>query len=163
MRKTTQSRLHDMMTVYARTIAQQAGGPTKEQSAQQKFDQLRDDIIRPLMNEFAEALEMYGHVGRVYGRPMSVSTPGNVTQNAQVVMNILPKTADEAPEAARQEYQISFVLAPEKQKIQANMTHGPQHQSCSSCPNDFHPLEGVTAELIEAELLEMMRHVFAKS
>lgn len=163
MRKTTQLCLQDMMTVYARAVAQQAGGPTKEQSAQWMFDQLRDDIIRPLMNEFAEALETYGHVSRVYGKPMSVSTPGNVTQNAEVVMNILPKTEGEAPEVSRQEYQISFVLAPEKQKIQATMTHGPQNQSCSTCPNDFHPLEGVTAELIEAELLEMMQHVFVKS
>ena len=38
-------------------------------------------------------------------------------------------------------------------------SHPPRGQS--SCPHDLHPLEGVTPELIEAELLEMMQHVFA--
>lgn len=163
MRETTQTCLRDIMVIHARAVAQQAGGPTKEQAAQQMFDQLRDDVIRPLMKEFAEALETHGHVCRVYGKPMSVTTPGNVTQNAEIVMTIVPKVGDEAPEVARREYQISFVLAPEEQKIRAIMTHGPRSEPCSTCPHDFHPLEGVTPELIEAELLEMMRHVFAQT
>ena len=53
------------------------------------------------------------------------------------------------------------MLAQEHVKLLARMTHGRWEESCSSCPHDLHPLEGVTPELIEAELLEMMQHVFA--
>jgi hypothetical protein len=53
------------------------------------------------------------------------------------------------------------MLAQEHRKLLAQMTHGRWEESCSSYPHDLHPLEGVTPELIEAELLEMMQHVFA--
>jgi hypothetical protein len=75
-------------------------------------------------------------------------------------MHILPKERAVAP-ATCKGYQLSFMLEQEHGKLLARMTHGRWQESCSSCPHDLHPLEGVTPELIEAELLEMMQHVFA--
>ena len=112
------------------------------------------------MTAFGEVLEAHGHHCRVYDKPISVTTPGNLTQNAEIIMHILPKEGA-VPPATRKGYQLSFMLAQEHRKLLARMTHGRWEESCSSCPHDLHPLEGVTPELIEAELLEMMQHVFA--
>ena len=89
-----------------------------------------------------------------------MTTPGNLTQNAEIVMHILPKEGA-VPPATRKGYHLSFMLEQEHGKLLARMMHGRWQESCSSCPHDLHPLEGVTPELIEAELLEMMQHVFA--
>ena len=112
------------------------------------------------MAAFGEVLEAHGHHCRVYDKPVSVTTPGNLTQNAEIIMYILPK-AGAVPPATHKGYRLSFLLAQEHRKLLARMTHGRWEESCSSCPHDLHPLEGVTPELIEAELLEMMQHVFA--
>ena len=109
------------------------------------------------MTAFGEVLEAHGHHCRVYDKPMSVTTPGNLTQNAEIIMHILPKEGA-VPPATRKGYRLSFLLAQEHGKLLARMTHGRWEESCSSCPHDLHPLEGVTPELIEAELLEMMQH-----
>jgi hypothetical protein len=154
------SSLNDVMVGYDQAVAERAQGPTDEEAAQRKFDQLRDQVIRPLMTAFVEVLEAHGHRCRIYDKPTSVTTPGNLTQNAEIIMHILPKEGA-VPLATRKGYQISFVLAQEHRKLLARMTHGRWEESCSSCPHDLHPLEGVTPELIEAELLEMMQHVFA--
>ena len=156
----TGSYLNDVMVRYDQAVAKRARGPTDDEAAQQTFDHLRDEVIRPLMTAFGEVLEAHGHHCRVYDKPTSVTTPGNLTQNAEIVMHILPKEAA-VPPATRKGYQLSFMLAQEHRKLLARMTHGRWEESCSSCPHDLHPLQGVTAELIEAELLEMMQHVFA--
>jgi hypothetical protein len=158
MRDSTGTYLNDMMFRYDRAVAKP--GPTDEETAQQTFDHLRDEVIRPLMAAFGEVLEAHGHHCRVYNKPTSVTTPGNLTQNAEIIMHILPKEGAVAP-ATRKGYQLSFMLAQEHRKLSARMAHGRWQESCSSCPHDLHPLEGVTPELIEAELLEMMQHVFA--
>jgi hypothetical protein len=158
MRDSTGTYLNDMMFRYDRAVAKP--GPTDEETAQQTFDHLRDEVIRPLMAAFGEVLEAHGHHCRVYNKPRSVTTPGNLTQNAEIIMHILPKEGAVAP-ATRKGYQLSFMLAQEHRKLSARMAHGRWQESCSSCPHDLHPLEGVTPELIEAELLEMMQHVFA--
>jgi hypothetical protein len=152
--------LNDVMVGYDQAVAERAQEPTDEETAQQKFDQLREAVIRPLMRAFGEVLEAHGHHCRVYDKPISVTTPGNLTQYAEIIMHILPKEGA-VPPVTRNGYQLSFLLAQEHRKLLARMTHGRWEESCSSCPHDLHPLEGVTAELIEAELLEMMQHVFA--
>jgi hypothetical protein len=160
MRECTGSFLNDVMVGYDQAVAERAQEPTDEETAQQKFDRLRDAVIRPLMSAFGEVLQGHGHHCRIYDKPISVTTPGNLTQNAVIIMHILPK-AVAVPPPMRKGYQLSFTLATEHGKLSAGMTHGRWEESCSSCPHDFHPLEGVTPELIEAELLEMMQHVFA--
>jgi hypothetical protein len=160
MRERIGASLNDVMVGYDQAVAGRAQQSTDEETAQQKFDQLRDAVIRPLMRAFGEVLEAHGHHCRVYDKPVSVTTPGNLTQNAEIIMHILPKEGA-VPAPARKGYRLSFLLAEEHQKLSARMTHGRWEESCSSCPHDLHPLEGVTAELIEAELLEMMQHVFA--
>jgi hypothetical protein len=160
MRESIGASLNDVMVGYDEAVAGQAPESTNEETAQQQFDQLRDAVIRPLMRAFGELLEAHGHHYRVYDKPISVTTPGNLTQNAEIIMHILPKEGA-VPAPARKGYQLSFLLAQEHRKLLARMTHGRWEESCSSCPHDLHPLEGVTPELIEAELLEMMRHVFA--
>lgn len=161
MRECTGSYLNDVMVGYDQAVAKRARGPTDEETAQQKFDQLRDEVIRPLMTAFGGVLDAHGHRWRVYGKAMSVTTPGNLTQNPEIVMYVLPKTEDEPASARGDGYQISFILAPEQRKMLARMSHGPSAGPCSACPHDLHPLNGVTSELIEAEILEMMQHVFA--
>src|SRR5512132_1088023 len=78
----------------------------------------------------------------------------------EIIMHVLPKEGGVPPQT-RKGYRLSFLLAQDHRKFLAQMTHGRWEDSCSSCPHDLHPLEGVTPELIEAELLEMMQHVFA--
>ena len=160
MRECTGSYLNDVMVRYDRAVGKRVTGPTDDEAAQQMFDHLRDEVIRPLMATFGEVLEAHGHHCRVYDKPISVTTPGNLTQNAELIMHILPKEAA-VPPATRKGYQLSFMLAQEHRKLLVQMTHGRWEESCSSCPYDLHPLQGVTPELIEAELLEMMQHVFA--
>jgi hypothetical protein len=160
MRESTGSYLNDMMLHYDRAVAKRQAGPTDDEAAQQTFDHLRNEVIRPLMAAFGEVLEAHGHHCRVYDKPMSVTTPGNLTQNAEIIMHVLPKEGD-VPPPTRKGYRLSFLLAQDHRKLLARMTHGRWEESCSSCPHDLHPLEGVTPGLIEAELLEMMQHVFA--
>src|SRR5512147_31784 len=151
MRECTGSCLNEVMVRYDRAVAKRARGPTDEETAQQVFDQLRDEVIRPLMTACGEVLEAHGHHCRVYDKPISVTTPGNLTQNAEIIMHILPKEGA-VPPATHKDYRLSFLLAQEHRKLLARMTHGRWEESCSSCPHDLHPLEGVTPELIEAEL-----------
>jgi hypothetical protein len=140
MRDSTGTYLNDMMVRYDRAVAKP--GSTDEETAQQTFDQLRNEAIRPLMTAFGEALEAHGHHCRVYDKPTSVTTPGNLMQNAEIIMHILPKEGA-VPLMTRKGYQLSFMLAQEHQKLLARM-----EESCSSCPHDLHPLKGVTPELI---------------
>ena len=112
------------------------------------------------MTAFGEVLEAHGHHCRIYDKPISVTAPGNLTQNAEIIMHILPKESA-VPPATCKGYQLSFKLAQEHGKLLVRMKHGRWEEPCSSCPHDLHPLEGVTPELIEAEFLEMMKHVFA--
>ena len=123
MRESTGSCLNDMMVHYDRAVAKREAGPTDDEAAQRKFDQLRDEAIRPLMTAFSEVLEARGHHCRVYDKPMSVTTPGNLTQNAEIIMHVLPKEGA-VPPATRQGYQLSFLLAQEHRKLLARMTHG---------------------------------------
>jgi len=149
-----------MMVLYDRAGAGRQAGPTDDKAPQRTFEHLRDKVIRPLMTAFGEVLEAHGHHCRVYSRGISVTTPGNLLQNAEVVMHILPKEDAALPTMTHKAYRLSFILA-QHAKLLARMTHGRWEESCSSCPHDLHPLQGVTPELIEAELLEMMQHVFA--
>ena len=160
MHKSTESCLNDILVNYDQAIGMEEAGPTEEEAAQQKFDRLRDVVIHPLMREFGEVLEAHGHHCRVYDKPISVTTPGNLTQSAEIIMHILPKAGVLAP-ATGKGYRLSFTLTQEHRKLLAQMAHGRGEHPCSSCPHDLHPLEGVTPGLIEAELLEMMQHVFA--
>ena len=131
MRECTGSSLKDVMVGYDQAAAKRARGPTDEEVAQQTFDHLRDEVIRPLMTAFGEVLEVHGHHCRVYDKPISVTTPGNLTQNAEIVMHILPKEGA-VPAPARKGYQLSFLLAQEHRKLLARMTHGRWEESCSS-------------------------------
>jgi hypothetical protein len=149
------------MVHYDRAVAKREARPTVEEVAQQMFDHVRDEVIRPLMTAFGEVLEAHGHHCRIYDKSMSVSTPGNVTQSPEIIMYVLPKAAGEPSPARSNAYRISFLLAQQHGKLLARMAHERGNESCSSCPHDLHPLEGVVPELIEAELLEMMQHVFA--
>lgn len=160
MRQTTGCHLNELMVRYDQAATQRTRGPRRENGAEEAFDRLCDAVIRPAMVQFAEVLETRGHRCRIYSKPMSVTTPGNLTQGAQIVMQILPKSVSE-PSAAGDGCQISFVLALEHAKVLAQMSHGASADPCSRCPHDLHPLAGVTQELIEAELLEMVQHVFA--
>ena len=160
MRQTTGCHLNELMVCYDQTAATRTRGSRREDVAEEAFDRLCDGVIRPAMAQFAEVLETRGHRCRIYSKPMSVTTPGNLTQGAQIVMQILPKSLSEPP-AAGGGCQISFVLALGHAKVLAQMSHGASAQPCSMCPHDLHPLAGVTQELIEAELLEMVQHVFA--
>lgn len=160
MRQTTGCQLNELMARYDQTAAKRTRGPTREDVTEQAFDRLCDGVIRPAMAQFAEVLETRGHRCRIYSKPMSVTTPGNLTQGAQIVMQVLPKS-DSEPSTASDGCQISFVLALEHAKVLAQMSHGTSAESCSMCPHDLHPLAGVSQELIEAELLEMVQHVFA--
>jgi hypothetical protein len=72
--------LNGVMVGYDQAVAERAQGPTDEEAAQRKFDQLRDEVIRPLMTAFGEVLEAHGHHCRVYDKPTSVTAPGNLTQ-----------------------------------------------------------------------------------
>jgi hypothetical protein len=160
MRQTTGCHLNELMVRYDQAAAKRTRGPTREDVAEEAFDRLCDGVIRPAMAQFAQFLESGGHRCRIYSKPMSVTTPGNLTQGAQIVMQVLPKSVSEPP-AAGDGCQISFVLALEQAKVLAQMSHGASAEPCSMCPHDLHPLAGVTEELIEAELLEMVQHVFA--
>lgn len=164
MRQTTECHLNELMVRYDQAAAQRTRGATREDVAEEAFDRLCDEVIRPAMAQFAEALESHGHRCRIYSKPMSVTTPGNLTQGAQIVMQFLPKSLSEPPgtePGAGGGCQISFILALEHAKVRAQMSHGGSAAPCSMCPHDLHPMAGVTRELIEAELLEMVQHVFA--
>lgn len=160
MRESIGTSLNDMMLVYDRAVAGRQAAPTGHEAALQMFEHLRDTVIRPVMTAFGEVLEAHGHHCRVYDRGISVTTPGNLARDAEVVMHILPKE-DAALQMTHKGYQLSFTVAQGRAKLLARMTHGRWEEACSSCPHDLHPLLGVTHELIEAELLEMMQHVFA--
>ena len=80
-----------------------------------------DEVIRPLMATFGEVLEAHGHHCRVYDKPISVTTPGNLTQNDEIIMHILPKEGA-VPPATRKGYQLSFMLAQEHRKLLVQMT-----------------------------------------
>ena len=159
MRQTTGCLLNELMARYDQAAAQRTRGATRADVAEEAFDRLCDGVIRPAMAEFAEVLETRGHRCRIYSKPMSVTTPGNLTQGAQIAMQILPKSLSEPPAGGG--CQISFVLALEHAKVRAQMSHAASAEPCSMCPHNLHPVAGVTQELIEAELLEMVRHVFA--
>jgi hypothetical protein len=164
MRQTTECLLNELMVRYDRARAQRTRGAPREDGAEEAFDRLCDGVIRPAMAQFAQVLETHGHRCRIYKKPMSVTTPGNLTQGAQIMMQILPKSLSEPPgtgPGAGGGCQISFVLAPEPAKVRAQLSHGASAELCSMCPHDLHPVAGVTQELIEAELLEMVQHVFA--
>jgi hypothetical protein len=60
MRECTGSYLNDMMVRYDRAVAKPEVGPTDEETAQQTFDHLRDEVIRPMMTAFGEVLEAHG-------------------------------------------------------------------------------------------------------
>jgi hypothetical protein len=65
--------LNDVMVSYDQAVAEQAREPTNEEAAQQAFDHLRNELIRPLMTAFREVLEAHGHHCRVYDKPISVT------------------------------------------------------------------------------------------
>jgi hypothetical protein len=159
MRETPGCHLNELMVRYDQAAATRTHGPMREDVTDQAFDRLCDGVIRPAMAQFAEVLETRGHRCRINSKPMSVTTPGNLMQGAQIVMQILPKS-DSEPSMASDDCQISFVLALEHAKVLAQMSHGTSAKPCSMCPHDLHPLAGVSQELIEAELLEMVQHVF---
>src|SRR5512134_804344 len=107
MQECTSSHLNDVMVRYDQAIAGRARGRTNEETAQQKFDQLRDEVIRPLMTAFGGVLEAHGHRYSVYAKAMSVTTPGNMTQNPEIIMCIVPRMGGEPALAHGDGYQIS--------------------------------------------------------
>jgi hypothetical protein len=151
--------LSRFMADYDRWLAGRARYPTYEDELLPTFERLRDEIIRPLMQRFLEVLHAHGHACRVYYREPSVTAAGNLTQSAEIVMCIAPKPQPDADEGSSPSYNISFELARAQRKLRARVTHGPWAEACSSCPHSLHSLDEANSELVEAELLKMLRHV----
>lgn len=155
MKLQTQRRLNKLMLRFDEIRAQDE--PSETQHLQERFHTLSADTIEPLMRTFGEILESHGHGVRIYGRPMSVGS-GGFSQDAETAMHVFPKSRETAGVAATGEYKISFTYATAEHKILVRVTDG--IGTSSSSRHNLHPMDGVTDELIEAELIEMVEHVF---
>ncbi|TVR95809.1 MAG: hypothetical protein EA406_13215 [Rhodospirillales bacterium] len=147
-----------MLTHYDHILSKREGGPTDLELLNARFRDLSMNVVEPLMQSFAEVLQAHGHEVKVFGRQMSVS-PGGFAQNAETVMEVRPRQlGDNAPEGFR----IAFQLHTDCRKVLAQVTDYDSEHTHYVRPHDIHPLDGVTPELVEAELLEMVAYVFGK-
>lgn len=158
MQSTTRTMLEQMLAHYDHTISKNEGGPSDVELMNARFRDLSMTVVEPMMQAFAEVLQAHGHETRVFGREMSVS-PGGFAQHAETVMEIRPRRfGDNASDGFR----IAFQMHTDCRKVLAQVTDCGSEHTHYVRPHDIHPLEGVTPEMVEAELLEMVGYVFGK-
>lgn len=158
MRPETRHKLDEVLLRFDRIVAKTSGEPSETEAMQEHFRTLCTKTIEPLMRTFGEVLESYGHSVRIYGRPLSVGS-GGFAQDAEVAMEVSLRRG--RPEAARKQdegYRISFDFETAEHKILTCLTDATG--TCRRSQYDLHPIDGVTEDLIEAELLEMIELIF---
>lgn len=157
MKDEMQAELDDVMMNYARSLGKGDHGDVD--GFEEHCHVLCREAILPAMEKFAHKLNAHGHAVRIYGREMSVEANGN-SRNAEVMMYVTPQGAQSGIKPSGGEFIIRFSFDPATHKMLAQLSEGADRACSYSRPFDLHPIEGVTPELVEQELLEMVRYGF---
>ncbi len=160
MKHEIRTQLDEMMVAYDRTIERAHDSPGEAERVRQNFNALCREIIRPAMQAYSEVLEAHGHGVRIYGHDMSVDDGGH-SRGAELMMHVVPRDRMAAGGDAPGAFVMTFSMDTANHRVLARVTN-PADGACGySNPYDVHPVDGVTAELVENELLEMIRYGFA--
>ena len=167
MNESTRAKLTDLLSAYDKAVTRPRPNGSETEANQAGFQTLCRDVIWPVMENFKQALHEFGHQVHVDEQSSSVDDRG-ITQGAGVFMRITPKLEEAAAEEGTQSAVIAFVYQAPEQKIMARVTitEGPRPHYARpyySRPHDYHPVAGVTIELVEAEMLEMLRYVLDRT
>ena len=167
MRESTRTKLSDLLSAYDKAVTRPRPNESDTEAQQTGFQALCREVIWPVMEGFKQALQTYGHQVHVDEQQSSVDDRG-ITQEAGVFMRITPKLEADATVDETQSAVISFVYQAPEQKIMARVSiaeGAPPHSARPyySRPHDYHPVAGVTSELVEAEMLEMLHYVLDRT
>lgn len=158
MRHETRTKLDEVIVTYQKTVDDSFQGPGEVERIQKHFQALCNDVIRPAMEEFSQVLRDHGHTVRIYGHQRLVDQGGH-SSNAELSMHVSPQVSGASADNVSGEFVVSFSFDSAQQKMLARTAAGAAPNSYSHS-FDQHPIEGVTKELVEQELLEMLRHGF---
>ncbi len=123
------------------------------------FRTLCNDIIQPTMEAFSQVLSEHGHKAWIYNPEASVAQSGH-SQNAELLMYVNPKIGTVPTDTSHGEFLVSFSFDTVENKMLARVTEGLNLPYGYSRPFNLHPVGGVTTELVEQELFEMIRYGF---
>lgn len=154
MKNDTRYQLDELMLTHERSLTRTHEDEGALERSHEAFLALRDKVIRPALDAFATVLGDHGHRVRIYGHDIAVDAGGH-SRNPELFMHVTPKGAAEGAG-----FVICFSFDLLTHKMLGRVTPASQSDCGHARPFDLHPLEGVTAELVEQELLEMLRYGF---
>ena len=158
MRYETRNKLDELLLSYRRTVERSFRGPSETELGERHFHDLCNDVIRPVMEELSSVLREHGHGTRVYGHDRSVAEGGHSCP-AELGMQVSPRGGDISLDTPGSDFVVRFSFESAQRKMLAHVEAGATSQGCGRA-FDQHPIEGVTRELVEEELLEMLRYGF---
>lgn len=156
MRYETRNQLDEVIANYEKVVDKSSQTHGEEDRSAKHFRSLCNEVIRPAMEEFSHVLQEHGHKVRIFGHERSVELGGQ-SSNAEIAMHVGPKGGDAFTEASRGEFDVIFKFDPARDKMLTHVTQGSKPHGEARSFNQ-HPIEGVTIELVEQELLEMVRY-----
>jgi hypothetical protein len=156
MRYETRNQLDEVIADYVKALDRSSQAPGEEDRSAKHFRPLCNEVIRPAMEEFSHVLQEHGHKVRIFGHERTVELGGR-SCNAEISMRVSPKGGDTFKDASHSEFDAVFKFDPAQDKMLTLVTQGSTPQGELRSFNQ-HPIEGVTIELVEQELLEMVRY-----
>lgn len=161
MKYETRSKLDELIIVYDKEI-ESLQGPGEPERYQQDLVSLCNHVIRPAMEEFSQVLREHGHRVHVSFHERTVEQGGH-SRNAEIAMHVTPKSRGVEGNVFRGDFVASFNFDTVPHKMMACVSGGATMPHEYSHTFDRHPIEGVTSELVEQELLEMLHYGFERA
>jgi hypothetical protein len=156
MKYETRNQLDEVITDYAKALDRSSQAPGEEDRSATHFRSLCNAVIWPAMEEFSHVLQEHGHKVRISGHERTVDLGGH-SCDAEISMRVSPKGAMPLQTPPLGDFDVVFKFDPAQEKMLTHVTQGSATHGELRAFNQ-HPIEGVTIELVEQELLEMVRY-----
>lgn len=123
----------------------------------ERYAATRRDVIRPIMQEFADVLNGRGHEGTVNETEESSTTEGGVSL-AAITLRIMPKVFVPKATATNKSFvEVSFSANRSEQKITVSSTNTMINSGGNVGKRGEYAIDALTADVVEAHVLRTLR------
>ncbi len=125
-----------------------------------EFSRLRREVIRPCLEEFARVLTERGHNCRIEEEDYYVHG-GSTSRDVKIGMNIFIRGKESARGHSNYPF-IAFLASKQERTVRIQASTRLPGRAGTIGSRGHHPLDELTREFIEAEMISFLREVLEK-
>ncbi|HWL84167.1 MAG TPA: hypothetical protein VNO21_00010 [Polyangiaceae bacterium] len=166
MKDDVKNRLNGILGSYDEKLAEIERRDTAIRAARESFPErfavLKTKTIRPVLDEFAAALNARGHDAAAREQEESSSAAGGVAF-AAVILRIIPKPFARKSETNNNFIEVAFSANRAERKITVASTNTIANSGGSRGKRGEYEIDSVTTEIVEGHVLQTLQEALAET